>query len=71
MLTEPLIQQLTQLRLHGMAQALERQIAAPDPTPLSFKYRLGPMSQAEVPQRGRGNGRARTRGSSCRRRWGR
>ena len=28
MLTEPLVQQLTQLRLHGMAQALERQIAA-------------------------------------------
>jgi hypothetical protein len=28
MLTEPLVQQLTQLRLHGMAQALEQQMTA-------------------------------------------
>jgi len=30
MLTEPLIQQLTALRLGGMAAALEQQLASPD-----------------------------------------
>ena len=51
MLTEPLVQQLSQLRLHGMAQALERQIAAPDHTQLSFEDRLGLMIQHEITER--------------------
>lgn len=51
MLTEPLVQQLTQLRLHGMAQALERQIAAPDHGQLSFEDRLGLMIQHEITER--------------------
>jgi DNA replication protein DnaC len=51
MLTEPLIQQLTQLRLHGMAQALERQITAPDHTQMSFEDRLGLMIQHEITER--------------------
>lgn len=51
MLTEPLVQQLTQLRLHGMAQALERQIAAPDHVQLSFEDRLGLMIQHEITER--------------------
>jgi DNA replication protein DnaC len=51
MLTEPLVQQLTQLRLHGMAQALERQITAPDHTQMSFEDRLGLMIQHEITER--------------------
>ena len=51
MLTEPLVQQLTQLRLHGMAQALERQISAPDRGQLSFEDRLGLMIQHEITER--------------------
>jgi DNA replication protein DnaC len=51
MLTEPLVQQLTQLRLHGMAQALERQITAPDDTRMSFEDRLGLMIQHEITER--------------------
>ena len=51
MLTEPLAQQLTQLRLHGMAQALEQQIASPDRTQLSFEDRLGLMIQHEITER--------------------
>jgi len=51
MLTEPLVQQLTQLRLHGMAQALEQQIASPDRTQLSFEDRLGLMIQHEITER--------------------
>jgi DNA replication protein DnaC len=51
MLTEPLVQQLSQLRLHGMAQALERQIGAPDHTQMSFEDRLGLMIQHEITER--------------------
>lgn len=51
MLTEPLLQQLTQLRLHGMAQALQRQITAPDHTQMSFEDRLGLMIQHEITER--------------------
>ena len=43
MLTEPLVQQLTELRLRGMAAALEHQIASPDRTQMSFEDRLGLM----------------------------
>lgn len=51
MLTEPLVRQLTELRLHGMAQALERQIASPDRTQMSFEDRLGLMIQHEITER--------------------
>jgi DNA replication protein DnaC len=51
MLTEPLVRQLTDLRLHGMAAALERQLASADRTELSFEDRLGLMIQHEVTQR--------------------
>ena len=51
MLNEPLVQQLTQLRLHGMAQALERQITAPDHAQMSFEDRLGLMIQHEITER--------------------
>jgi hypothetical protein len=51
MLTEPLILQLTQLRLNGMAQALEQQIHAVDSTTRSFEDRLGLMIQNEFTER--------------------
>jgi DNA replication protein DnaC len=51
MLTEPLVHQLTNLRLHGMAAALERQLASADRTTLSFEDRLGLMIEHEVTQR--------------------
>lgn len=52
MLTEPLIQQLTALRLHGMAASLEQQRAAPDTLRQSFESRLGLMLQQERLERG-------------------
>jgi DNA replication protein DnaC len=51
MLTEPLIQQLTALRLHGMAGALEQQVAVPDRSAMSFEDRLGLMIQNEITER--------------------
>jgi DNA replication protein DnaC len=48
MLTEPLVQQLSNLRLHGMAIALERQLASTDRTELAFEDRLGRMLQEEL-----------------------
>jgi DNA replication protein DnaC len=51
MLTQPLIQQLHELRLKGMAAALERQLTGPDPTPQSFEDRLGLMLQQELVER--------------------
>lgn len=47
MLTEPLIQQLNGLRLHGMAASLEQQLAAPDAARQPFENRLGLMIQQE------------------------
>ena len=52
MLTEPLIQQLTELRLRGMAAALEQQLASPDVGRQSFENRLGLMLQQEIIERG-------------------
>jgi DNA replication protein DnaC len=52
MLTEPLIQQLNDLRLRGMAAALEQQLAAPDLERQSFENRLGLMLQQERIERG-------------------
>jgi DNA replication protein DnaC len=51
MLTEPLIQQLTQLRLHGMAAALEQQINGTDGAARSFEDRLGLLIQNEFTER--------------------
>jgi DNA replication protein DnaC len=51
MLTEPLIQQLHQLRLEGMAAALEQQLSSPDRTSRSFEDRLGLMIQHEITAR--------------------
>jgi DNA replication protein DnaC len=51
MLTEPLVQQLADLRLRGMAAALEQQMAVPDHTQLSFEDRLGLMIQHELTER--------------------
>ncbi|MGH8168860.1 MAG: IS21-like element helper ATPase IstB [Woeseiaceae bacterium] len=52
MLTEPLIQQLTELRLRGMAASLEQQLASPDVGSQSFENRLGLMLQQEIIERG-------------------
>lgn len=47
MLTEPLIEQLTELRLRGMAASLAQQIASPDNQRDSFEHRLGLMIEHE------------------------
>lgn len=51
MLTEPLIQQLQQLHLKGMAQALEQQMSGSDATARSFEDRLGLLIQHEITDR--------------------
>jgi len=51
MLTEPLIQQLQQLHLKGMAAALEQQITGADSTARSFEDRLGLLIQHEFTDR--------------------
>lgn len=51
MLTEPLIQQLEQLRLRGMAAALEQQLASADRAARSFEDRLGLLIQHEITER--------------------
>ena len=51
MLTEPLIQQLHQLRLAGMAAGLEQQLCFPDLASRSFEDRLGIMIQHEFTER--------------------
>ena len=52
MLIQPLIQQLQELRLRGMAAALEHQLATPDRAHISFEERLGLMIQHEITERG-------------------
>lgn len=52
MLIQPLIEQLQQLRLRGMAAALEQQLSSPDRTQLTFEERLGLMIQHEITERG-------------------
>lgn len=52
MLTEPLIQQLSELRLRGMAASLEQQLASPDTKRQTFESRLGLMIQQERIERG-------------------
>jgi DNA replication protein DnaC len=51
MLIEPLSQQLEELRLRGMAAALEQQLAATDRAALPFEERLGLMIQHERVER--------------------
>jgi DNA replication protein DnaC len=51
MLIEPLIQQLQQLRLRGMAAALEQLLTSPQHTALSFEERLSLMIQHELTDR--------------------
>lgn len=52
MLIQPLIQQLQELRLRGMAAALEQQLSTPDRSQLTFEERLGLMIQHEITERG-------------------
>jgi len=51
MLTQPLIQQLHELRLRGMAASLEQQNTNAERSALSFEERLGLMIQHEVTER--------------------
>ena len=51
MLTEPLIQQLHDLRLKGMAASLEQQLSSTETTARSFEDRLGLMIQHEITER--------------------
>lgn len=51
MLTQPLIQQLHELRLRGMAASLEQQNQNAERAMLSFEERLGLMIQHEVTER--------------------
>lgn len=51
MLTQPLLQQLHDLRLNGMAAALERQLESPDRMRDSFEDRLTGMLQQELIER--------------------
>jgi len=51
MLQQPLIGQLQALRLRGMANALEHQLAQPDAAALSFEDRLGLLIQHELAER--------------------
>ena len=51
MLTEPLIQQLHELRLSGMAAALEHNWPRPTSADRSFEDRLGLMIQHEITER--------------------
>lgn len=48
MLIQPLLTQLHELRLTGMAAALEQQLATGDASPLSFEDRLGLLIQHEL-----------------------
>lgn len=51
MLTQPLLQQLHELRLRGMATALEQQLTASRTAELTFDERLGLMIQNEINER--------------------
>ena len=52
MLTAPLIERLTTLRLRGMAASLEQQLASPDVHRLPFEDRLTLMIEQELLERG-------------------
>ena len=59
MLTHPILEKLTNLRLNAMARALEEQMNMPDAGSLSFEERLGLMVDREMTERE--NRRLRTR----------
>jgi IstB-like ATP binding protein len=52
MLVQPLVQQLQELRLRGMAGGPEQPLTTPDRSQLSFEERLGLMIQHEFTERG-------------------
>ena len=67
MLTEPLVQQLAALRLHGMASALEQQMRRTRRAPsCSFEDRLGLMIQHEITERAGYRLAQRLRWARCR-----
>ncbi len=51
MLTQPLLDQLSQLKLSGFRQALEEQLRHPDYAALSFEERLGLLLDVELTRR--------------------
>lgn len=51
MLTHPILEKLSNLRLHAMARALEEQMNMPDAGSLSFEERLGLMVDREMTDR--------------------
>lgn len=51
MLTQPLLDKLSQLRLSGFRQALQEQLTSPHYTELSFEERLGLLLDVEVTRR--------------------
>jgi len=51
MLTQPLLDKLSQLKLAGFRQALEEQLAVPHYAELSFEERLGLLLDVEVTRR--------------------
>jgi len=51
MLTQPLLQQLHELRLRGMAAAFEQQLTTSKSNELSFDERFGPLIQSEIVER--------------------
>jgi DNA polymerase I-like protein with 3'-5' exonuclease and polymerase domains len=51
MLTHPIIEKLTSLRLTAMARTLEEQMKMPDAGTLSFEERLGLMVDREMIER--------------------
>jgi DNA replication protein DnaC len=51
MLTHPILDQLLDLRLHGMHRALDEQLKATDLGPLSFEERLGLLVDREMTAR--------------------
>lgn len=51
MLAQPLVEQLNDLRLRGMAAALEQQLALPDRAQMSFEERLGFLIRQELSER--------------------
>ena len=51
MLTQPLLQQLHELRLRGMATAFEQQLTTSNSSEMSFDERLGLLIQSELVER--------------------
>ena len=75
MLNHPTYQQLNQLRLFGMAQALNEQQRLPELERMSFEERLGLLVEREVSERSSAQTSARLRRAKlkqlllCRKMW--